>query len=167
MSRSPLSVNATTDGVVRSPLSFGMMVALPPSTTATQLLVVPKSIPMILPIKLHFLKETDSLTFCAIQLRALHTVFLCCAGDFTPQRRPPCNKTNQAAWENSAKSRGLPQLLNSTGSKADRTSAKSTNSCTASTDPSPKCCTRMHSFDTSALPADTAAKAPDRSHCSG
>ena len=63
--------------------------------------------------------------------------------------------------------RGLPQLLNSTGSKADRTSAKSTNSCTASTDPSPKCCTRTHSFDTSALPADTAAKAPDTSHCSG
>lgn len=88
MSRSPLSVNATTDGVVRSPLSFGMMVALPPSTTATQLLVVPKSIPMILPIKLHFLKETDSLTFCAIQLRALHTVFVLRRGFHSAEATP-------------------------------------------------------------------------------
>lgn len=92
MSRSPLSVNATTDGVVRSPLSFGMMVALPPSTTATQLLVVPKSIPMILPIKLHFLKETDSLTFCAIQLRALHTVFCVAQGISLRRGETPATK---------------------------------------------------------------------------
>ena len=43
-------VNATTDGVVRPPFSLGIMVGLPPSTTQTQLLVVPKSIPIVLPM---------------------------------------------------------------------------------------------------------------------
>src|SRR6185295_6407266 len=47
-SRSPLLVKATTDGVVRFPSEFGMTLASPPSITATTLLVVPKSIPMIL-----------------------------------------------------------------------------------------------------------------------
>ena len=34
-SRSPLLVNATTDGVVRPPSSFGMTLGSPPSITAT------------------------------------------------------------------------------------------------------------------------------------
>ena len=47
-SLSPLSVKATTDGVVRLPSWFAMTVGSPPSMTATQEFVVPKSIPMIL-----------------------------------------------------------------------------------------------------------------------
>ena len=50
--RSPLFAKATTDGVVRWPSALGITVGRPPSTTATQLLVVPKSIPMILPMLL-------------------------------------------------------------------------------------------------------------------
>ena len=46
-SRSPVFVKATTDGVVRAPSALGMMTGFPPSTTAMQLLVVPRSIPMI------------------------------------------------------------------------------------------------------------------------
>ena len=50
ISRSPSLVNATTDGVVRAPSAFSMTLGLPPSITATQLLVVPKSMPMTLAI---------------------------------------------------------------------------------------------------------------------
>src|SRR6185503_17556103 len=45
---SPLSLKATTDGVVRDPSALGMTTGLPPSITATTELVVPRSIPMIL-----------------------------------------------------------------------------------------------------------------------
>src|SRR3954471_24866515 len=48
ISRSPSLVKATTDGVVRAPSEFSKTFGLPPSMTATQLLVVPKSIPMTL-----------------------------------------------------------------------------------------------------------------------
>ena len=51
-SRSPVLVNATTDGMVRPPSALGMTVGSPPSITATTELVVPRSIPMILPIQL-------------------------------------------------------------------------------------------------------------------
>src|SRR4051794_18520861 len=50
INRSPSLVNATTDGVVRAPSAFSITLGLPPSMTATQLLVVPKSIPMTLAI---------------------------------------------------------------------------------------------------------------------
>ena len=43
--RSPVLVKATTEGVVRPPSAFGMMVGLPPSMKATAELVVPRSIP--------------------------------------------------------------------------------------------------------------------------
>src|SRR5271165_2982068 len=49
-SRSPFLVNPTTDGVVRPPSSLGMTFGSPPSMTATTEFVVPKSIPIILPI---------------------------------------------------------------------------------------------------------------------
>src|SRR5919206_3390375 len=49
-SRSPLSVKPTTVGVVRPPSLFGTICTAPPSKTATQQLVVPKSIPTTLPI---------------------------------------------------------------------------------------------------------------------
>jgi hypothetical protein len=38
------------EGVVRAPSAFSMTLGVLPSMTATQLLVVPKSIPMILPM---------------------------------------------------------------------------------------------------------------------
>jgi hypothetical protein len=49
-STSPSSVYATTDGVVRVPSAFSMTFGLPPSMIATQEFVVPRSIPIILPI---------------------------------------------------------------------------------------------------------------------
>src|ERR1700730_16562007 len=42
----PSSVNATIDGVVRPPSAFSITLALFPSITATQELVVPRSIPI-------------------------------------------------------------------------------------------------------------------------
>jgi hypothetical protein len=50
-SRSPLFVTATMLGVVRAPSAFGMTTGSPPSITAMQLLVVPRSIPITLPIR--------------------------------------------------------------------------------------------------------------------
>src|SRR4051794_25497871 len=44
-SRSPSSVNATTDGVVREPSEFGMTFGWPASTAAMTELVVPRSMP--------------------------------------------------------------------------------------------------------------------------
>ena len=46
--RSPCSVNATTDGVVREPSALGMTVGWPPSTVAITELVVPRSMPTAL-----------------------------------------------------------------------------------------------------------------------
>ncbi|CSD14139.1 Uncharacterised protein [Vibrio cholerae] len=43
---------AITEGVVRSPSAFSITRGLSPSSTATHEFVVPKSIPMILPIRL-------------------------------------------------------------------------------------------------------------------
>ena len=45
-SRSPVLDTATTDGVTRPPSELGTTVGSPPSIMATQLLVVPKSIPI-------------------------------------------------------------------------------------------------------------------------
>src|SRR5277367_1158327 len=47
-SRSPDSVNATIDGVVRAPSLFSITLADLPSITATHEFVVPRSIPMTL-----------------------------------------------------------------------------------------------------------------------
>src|SRR6187397_2388181 len=51
-SRSPVLVNATTDGMVRPPSADAMTVGSPPSMTATTEFVVPRSMPMILPISM-------------------------------------------------------------------------------------------------------------------
>ena len=48
--RSPSSVKPTTEGVVRLPSRFGITCGVVTSTTATQLLVVPRSMPRILAI---------------------------------------------------------------------------------------------------------------------
>src|SRR6476469_2386852 len=47
-SRSPVSVYATTEGVVLAPSALGMTRASPPSQTAITELVVPRSIPTAL-----------------------------------------------------------------------------------------------------------------------
>src|SRR5688572_22325435 len=44
--RSPSLVKATIDGVVRAPSEFSMTLGFAPSMTATQLLVVPRSMPI-------------------------------------------------------------------------------------------------------------------------
>src|SRR5436190_8229985 len=54
--RSPFFKNATTEGVVRLPSSLAITTGSLPSITATQLLVVPKSIPIIFPISFIFFK---------------------------------------------------------------------------------------------------------------
>ena len=48
--RSPSSVKATMEGVVRAPSEFSMTLGVDPSMTATQEFVVPRSIPMIFDI---------------------------------------------------------------------------------------------------------------------
>src|SRR5437762_26527 len=48
--RSPPCVNATTDGVVRPPSAFSTTVGSPPSSTAMHEFVVPRSIPIVLPM---------------------------------------------------------------------------------------------------------------------
>ena len=48
--RSPVLVKATTDGTVRPPSADAMTVGSPPSMTATTEFVVPRSMPMILPM---------------------------------------------------------------------------------------------------------------------
>ena len=50
--RSPVLVKATTDGMVRPPSAEAMTVGSPPSMTATTEFVVPRSMPMILPMLL-------------------------------------------------------------------------------------------------------------------
>src|SRR3984957_9040583 len=47
-SRSPSSVNATIEGVVRDPSEFSMTLGVAPSMTATQEFVVPRSMPITL-----------------------------------------------------------------------------------------------------------------------
>ena len=47
-SRSPSSMKATTEGVVRAPSAFSITLGVLPSMMATQELVVPRSMPMIL-----------------------------------------------------------------------------------------------------------------------
>ena len=49
-SRSPVLVKATTVGMVRPPSADAMTVGSPPSITATTEFVVPRSMPMILPM---------------------------------------------------------------------------------------------------------------------
>src|SRR2546428_108203 len=69
-SRWPSFVNATTDGVVRPPSAFGMTVGSPPSRTAIQLLVVPRSIPIVFAI---FLVPSD---WCLLRKSKPHRINL-------------------------------------------------------------------------------------------
>src|SRR6058998_3242524 len=79
-SRSPFFANATTEGVVRAPSLFSNTTGSPPSITAMQELVVPKSIPKTLAIVdnpsrvtkhgvFHFIQVTYKLFYsCEIQI---------------------------------------------------------------------------------------------------
>src|SRR6266550_5076726 len=55
--RSPDSVNATIEGVVRAPSAFSMTLAVEPSITATQELVVPRSMPITLLMDTSYQKQ--------------------------------------------------------------------------------------------------------------
>src|SRR5699024_9776247 len=48
--RSPVLEKATTEGVVRAPSALGITTGSPPSITATQEFVVPKSMPIVFAI---------------------------------------------------------------------------------------------------------------------
>ena len=48
--RSPVLEKATTEGVVRAPSALGITTGSPPSMTATQEFVVPKSMPIVFAI---------------------------------------------------------------------------------------------------------------------
>ena len=58
-SRCPSFVNATTDGVVRPPSAFGMTAGSPPSITAMHEFVVPRSMPITLPMRSLLLCSVD------------------------------------------------------------------------------------------------------------
>src|ERR1700712_1005172 len=68
-SRSPEAVNATTDGVVRPPSAFSTTVGSPPSSTAMQLLVVPRSIPIVLPMSVLLLVDLQNLSVVIADVR--------------------------------------------------------------------------------------------------
>src|SRR5271157_3789694 len=57
--RSPSSVNATIEGVVRAPSEFSMTLGVAPSMTATHELVVPRSMPITFAIFLPLLLSRD------------------------------------------------------------------------------------------------------------
>src|SRR5690606_16860236 len=65
--RSPFSTNATMEGVVRLPSLFEITTGSLPSMTATQELVVPKSIPIIFDILLFLIFNLN----CYFQLNNL------------------------------------------------------------------------------------------------
>src|ERR1700744_6720282 len=67
--RSPDDVNATTDGVVRPPSAFSITVGSPPSSTAMQELVVPRSIPIVFPICVLLLLDRQNLSAIVADLR--------------------------------------------------------------------------------------------------
>src|SRR5690242_9994258 len=58
--RSPSGVKPTMDGVVRAPSAFSITLGAEPSMTATQLLVVPRSMPMTLAMSYFLLSGMES-----------------------------------------------------------------------------------------------------------
>src|SRR5918997_5688593 len=85
--RSPLFLsNATTEGVVLSPSEFVITTGSPPSRTATQLLVVPRSMPMVLatsipPVLFSYLNRIQyKILVCCVQVLSATTEQKRCAG---------------------------------------------------------------------------------------
>src|SRR5437868_15500664 len=88
--RSPFFVNATTEGVVRAPSLFSKTIGSPPSITAKQELVVPKSIPKTLAIKLK-----SFLSACANGRTPANRPYpnyhkQCCGGPYLCRRQYRC-----------------------------------------------------------------------------
>src|SRR6185437_10173151 len=61
-SRSPFLVKATTEGVVRPPSALAITLGSPLSITATTLLVVPRSMPMIFAMRFSCQRQTTALS---------------------------------------------------------------------------------------------------------
>src|SRR6185503_6930040 len=76
--RSPVFVNATTDGTVRPPSADEMTVGSPPSITATTEFVVPRSMPMILPMSVVAPCLAESCGWCRYVVRVMS---VCGAGE--------------------------------------------------------------------------------------
>src|SRR3954453_22237739 len=92
-SRSPESVNATIEGVVRAPSAFSMTFAFLPSITATHEFVVPRSMPITLLIDTSFLKQDRSARGSTVPIPRKRPpqqdgrgVYIC-GGTFTYNRR--------------------------------------------------------------------------------
>ena len=60
--RSPSSVKATIEGVVRAPSAFSITLGSEPSMMATHELVVPRSMPMILPMVSSLVRKDGAAT---------------------------------------------------------------------------------------------------------
>ncbi len=77
---------ATTDGVVRTPSAFSMTFGFLPSMTATQELVVPRSIPMILAMSLQLspLRRMGVAALMSVKHRAVHPVKMNLQGFSSP-----------------------------------------------------------------------------------
>src|SRR4051812_9556824 len=97
-SRSPAAVKPTTDGVVRAPSAFGITLisgrpsAPVPSRTDTHELVVPRSIPMILPIHALARPQRGGHTSSVRQdspTRVVHSAALSYRGGAGRRRRGP------------------------------------------------------------------------------
>src|SRR5438552_17032032 len=81
--RSPVFVNATTEGVVRAPSLFSRTTGSPPSITDMQELVVPKSIPKTFAIWIQS-SEADlamSVPISITILQAIETQMFDCNGE--------------------------------------------------------------------------------------
>src|SRR5450631_3449337 len=103
---SPSFVKATIDGVVRSPSLFSITLGLPPSMMATQEFVVPRSMPIILPIvKTLSIIQTDDR-----YVGEVNAISIALPGRFTDD---DAGRTQQAAIERIA-------LLNHTQHRIDR-----------------------------------------------
>src|SRR3569833_2531040 len=86
------------EGVVRAPSAFSMTRGLPPSSTATQELVVPKSMPIIFPIVSVLLELISSFavvkTACIILSHMGVTTFI---SSLAHRERPPLASPPRAA----------------------------------------------------------------------
>jgi len=67
--RVPSFAKATTEGVVRPPVSLGMITHSPPSITATQELVVPRSMPMSLDMQFVSFREPTESFVCPRRIK--------------------------------------------------------------------------------------------------
>ncbi len=101
-SRSPLSVKATTEGVIRFPVELMSTFGWAPSVTATTEFVVPRSMPMIFDMVSTFLMESGELRGAAALAAALEEV-----GQGGCQKRPRWRPPQAASISKDVASGGL------------------------------------------------------------